>query len=234
MNTLCFGGEGKDTGRNREGRSVGLLRRLRSAVCRPTSVLCILSSALCPLFSGCSLPEAQADPTRFFVLSAPAANASGTNASAAAIRIRPVELASYMRSRPLIVRKNENEVEFKEFARWGEPLEQGIARVLREELLARGAASAVQISGVRASNRPFDYELAVRVLECEGTTTGDVRFRAVWELLPGGGKLAAVARGDSRPDGLKWDGKTETALVAELSKAVSGLAAEIGAAVPKK
>jgi uncharacterized lipoprotein YmbA len=185
--------------------------------------------------SSCSLPEAQADPTRFFVLSTPAANTTGANAAnAPAIRVRPVELASYMRSRPLIVRKSENEVEFREFARWGEPLEQGIARVLREELLARGAASAVQISGVRATSRPFDYELAVRVLACEGAANGDVAFRAVWELIPAGSKALPVARGDYRAEGLKWDGKTETTLVAELSKAVSGLAADIGAATPKK
>lgn len=211
------------------------LHRLRSVLRRPASALCLLFFALCPLFTACSLiPDAQVDPTRFFVLSTPAANASGTNANAAAIRVRPVELASYIRARPLIVRKNENEVEFKEYARWGEPLEQGIARVLREELLARGAASVVQISGVRASSRPFDYEVALRVLACEGTTSGEVHFRAVWELLPAGGKLAPVARGDFRPDGLKWDGKSETSLVGELSKAVAGLAGEIGAAVPKK
>jgi uncharacterized lipoprotein YmbA len=194
---------------------------------RSFAVLSLLSSVLC--LPSCSLPEAQADPTRFFVLSTPAANAGGNLvASAPAIHVRAIELASYIRSRPLIVRKSENEVEFREFARWGEPLEQGIARVLREELLARGAASAVAISGVRATNRPYDFELTVRVLACEGTTGGAVIFRAVWELVGAGGKNApSIARGDFHPEGLKWDGKTETSLVAELSKAVAGLAGEI-------
>ncbi len=185
--------------------------------------------------SGCSLPEAQADPTRFFVLSTSAASAGDhISATAPAIHVRQVELASYIRSRPLIVRKSENEVEFREFARWGEPLEQGIARVLREELLARGAASAVAISGVRAANRPYDYELTVRVLACEGTANGEVSFRAVWELAEAGKAGTIAARGDYHPAGLKWDGKTETALVAELSKAVTGLAADIAAGLPKK
>ena len=197
---------------------------------RPASSVCLLSSVFCLLLaSGCSLlPEAKSDPTRFFVLSTPAANASGNvNASAPAVHVRQVELASYIRSRPLIVRKSENEVEFREFARWGEPLELGVARVLREELLARGAASAVAISGVRATSRPYDFELTVRVLAAEGAANGDVQFRAVWELSAAGKTGAPAARGDYRAEGLKWDGKSETALVAELSKAVAGLAGEI-------
>jgi len=197
-------------------------------------ILGTLFSVVCLLASSCSLPEAQADPTRFFVLSTPAANANANlNASAPAVHVRQVELASYIRSRPLIVRKSENEVEFREFARWGEPLEQGIARVLREELLARGAASAVAISGVRAASRPYDFELTVRVLAAEGGTAGDVQFRAVWELSAAGKTGAPVARGDYHAEGLKWDGKSETALVAELSKAVSGLAGEIAAGLAK-
>ena len=185
--------------------------------------------------AGCSLPQAQADPTRFFVLSTPSGNASGAATDAPAIHLRQIDLASYIRSRPLIVRKSDNEVEFREFARWSEPLEQGIARVLREELVSRGAASSVAISGVRAANRPFDYELGLRVLACEGTAGGDVVFRAAWELIPAGGKNApAVARGDFNAQGLKWDGKNETQLVAELSKAVSSLAGDIAAGLPKK
>jgi uncharacterized lipoprotein YmbA len=195
----------------------------------------LLASVLWLLSSGCSLPQAQADPTRFFVLSTPAANATGAIVpDAPAIHVRQVELASYIRSRPLIVRKNENEVEFREYARWGEPLEQGIARVLREELLARGAASAVAISGVRATNRPYDFELTVRVLACEGTEGGGVSFRAVWELTAAGAKNApSVARGDFHPEDMKWDGKSDTALVAALSKAIAGLAAEIAAGLKK-
>jgi uncharacterized lipoprotein YmbA len=195
---------------------------------RSFAVLGLLSSVLC--LPGCSLPEAQADPTRFFVLSTPAATATGSIVTTApAVHVRQIELASYIRSRPLIVRKSENEVEFREFARWGEPLEQGIARVLREELLARGAASAVVISGVRATNRPYDFELTIRVLACEGTADGNVIFRAVWELAgaAGGKNAPSVARGDFHPEDLKWDGKSETSLVAALSKAVAGLAGEI-------
>lgn len=195
-------------------------------------VLSLVATGL--LLSSCSLPQPQADPTRFYILAPSDGEVAASAAQAPALHVRPIELASYMRSRPLIVRKSNNEIEFREFARWGEPLEQGIARVLREELLARGAVSAVTISGVRAANRPADYELAVRVLACEGTADGGVNFRAMWELSAAGDKSSIAARGDYRANELKWDVRNEGALAGRLSQAVAGLAAEIAAAVPKK
>ena len=108
---------------------------------------CLIPTIAGWAMAGCSLwPEAQTDPTRFYVLSTGAA-APTAQSGAPTVQLRSVELASYLRARPVIVRRGNNEIEFREFARWGEPLELGIGRVLREELLARGAASAVFTSG---------------------------------------------------------------------------------------
>lgn len=184
--------------------------------------------------AGCSfLPEPQTDPTRFYVLAAPD-NGGPPVANAPTVHLGPVELASYLRARPIIVRRGENEVEFREFARWGEALEIGIARVLREELLARGGASAVLQAGSRRSHAAHHYDLNVRVLAAEGDVSGAVLFRAVWELTPPGSKPGEMIRGEYRARDQRWDGKNEAVLAAELSKAVSALAAEIAAALPKK
>lgn len=188
--------------------------------------------------SGCSvIPKAQKDPTRFFVLSAPKADASAQAAeNAPTLRLRPIEVASYVRTRPMIVRHGDNELEFRDFARWGEPLEQGIARVLREELLARGAG-AVALSNARESGGIADYELSVRVLACEGESDGGVNFRAVWKLTPVETKAGAEveaessASGDYRATGLRWNGRDEATLAARLSDAIGGLAAEIAGAM---
>jgi uncharacterized lipoprotein YmbA len=183
--------------------------------------------------AGCSLPQAQSDPTRFYVLSTdPVRAASPSNAPV--ILLREVELANYLRSRPVIVRRGENEIQFREFALWGEPLDHGIARVLREELLARGAASAVLSSASRREHTNVNYSLSVRVLACEGEANGDIAFRAVWDLASTEPKPAAVAHGDFRPTTLRWDGKSEASLAAQLSQAVAGLAAEIAGALGKR
>lgn len=183
--------------------------------------------------AGCSslLPEAQPDPTRFYVLSSPTANGAPASAvpDAPALRLRPIEIASYLRSRPVIVRRGQNELEFREYARWGEPLEQGIARVLREELLARGVASAVAMSGTRAEDvGPVRYQLSVRVLACEGVANGSVSFSALWELVPATGGSGDAIRGEYRSTDLQWTPKDESTLAAAVSRAVAGLAGEIG------
>jgi len=185
------------------------------------------------LLAGCSiLPDSGSDPARFYLLKAPTP-AAAPMAAAPSVQIRPIELASYLRGRPIIVRRGDNEVEFRDFALWGEPLELGVARVLREELFARGAASVVQVAGGRRDGGTPDYALMVKILACEGRADGEVFFRAVWELNKTGTKVPPVGSGDYRPGDLRWDGKTEASLVEQLSLAAGGLAGEIAAALKK-
>lgn len=194
-----------------------------------------LAAALAALaWSGCSiLPEAAADPTRFYVLSTQEAPAASAASVATTVYLRPIELASYLRGRAMVVRRGGNEIEFREFARWGESLDFGIARVIREELLARGAATAVSAGGARRDHvGPDAVTLSVRVLACEGAAHGAVVFRAAWDLTTRDGKV--LATGDYRPTELRWDGKSEAMLAGQLSQAVSGLAAEIAAGLAKK
>ncbi len=182
---------------------------------------------------GCNLvPEAQSDPTRFFVLSVPAVETI-VAAKPPVVHLRPIELASYIKSKPMIVRRSNNEIEFREYARWGEPLEFGIGRVLREELLARGAASEVLATGLRAVEIDYDYELTVRVLACEGGADGAVYFRATWSLATTGATAVVVSHGDFRATDLKWDGKNEASLASALSQAVAALSGEIATALAK-
>lgn len=186
--------------------------------------------------AGCSLlPQVQADPTRFYLLSmtpGPAAPAPA-NGKSPVVHLRPIELASYIRAKPIIVRRGDNEIEFREYARWGEPLEQGIGRVLREDLVARGAAGAVLAAGLRAVDVEYDYTLVVRVLSCEGGVNGTIYFRTVWELSTVGANPRPVARGEVQPADLRWDGKNEGALAAELSKAIGLLAEDIAGGIAR-
>ena len=152
------------------------------------------------------------------------------NTGATAVRLRPIELADYLRTRALIVRHGDNELDFRDFARWGEALGTGITRVLREEFAAR--AAPVATGGMNAGPAEQKIELRIRVLACEGAADGGVRFHATWELLAIGG--VAARRGDYHPATLRWDGENETTLAAALSEAIAGLAAEIAPSIAKK
>jgi hypothetical protein len=197
-----------------------------------TPLLCVVSCIpICLTLIGCSLPQPQPDPTRFYVLSTEATSAVRPS-DAPTVQLQDVELAAYLQSRPVIVRRGENEIEFREYALWGEPLELGIARVLREELLARGAARGVTI-GSRRDLGNHDFKLAVRVLACEGHANGDVAFRAVWSLTTPAPEGDRGAGGDYRAADLQWDGKSEASLAAQLSQAVAGLAGDIASALER-
>lgn len=181
--------------------------------------------------AGCSLlPEAKPDPTRYYVLAASAATAAAP-AGAPVVHLRPVELANYLRARAMVVRRGANEIEFREFARWGEPLEQGIARALRGELLARGAASAVTVGSTRSSRLGTDVELAVRILAFEGHAAGTAAVHAVWELFD---EKGLRHRGEFRSEAARWDGKTEASLAAALGESLAALASEIAPALARK
>lgn len=185
------------------------------------------------LATGCNvLPEAKPDPTRFYVLKASRPPAAAVeNSGAVALRLRPIELADYLRTRALIVRRDDNELDFRDYARWSEALGPAIARVVREEMRARGVA--VSAGGLKSGGAPTEsgFELRIRVLACEGAADGGVRFHAAWELVAIGG--VAARRGDYRPTTLRWDAQNEATLVAALSEAVAGLAGEIAATVKR-
>lgn len=206
-----------------------LPRRARACVRLLPAALLLLMAAGCSI----PIPQAERDPTRFYILSSGQPAPSAPAAQGPAVHLRAVEVANYLQSRPLIIRRGDNEIEFREFARWGEGLDQGVARVLREELLARGAAAAVLAPGLRAPGVKYDYELSVRVLACEGAADGQILFRAIWELAGADAAQGPVAGGDFRPTDLRWDGRSEASLARQLSAAVAALAGEIAAAMKR-
>jgi uncharacterized lipoprotein YmbA len=191
----------------------------------------ILALGFAWLAAGCSVvPEAKVDPTKFYLLSSGEVKGGGElPPNPPIIRLRPVELANYLKARPMIVRRGDNEIEFREYARWGEPLDLGLARVLRERLLASHVARMVTGAVVKPAEGDRVRDLTIRVLSCEGGADGSVRFHAVWEISDATSKV--LAQGDFNPPDLKWNAKTEDTLAAALSEAARGLASEIAAAL---
>lgn len=190
----------------------------------------LLLAATLVCAAGCNvIPAPQADPTRFYVLASPSA-APSSEVKLKRINLRPVEVASYLRSRPLVVRRGDNEVQFRDFARWGEPLEQGIGRVLRDALLASGAAGSISVASSRVGRVAGEPDLMVNVQACEGSADGSVRVEAAWELLTGVDG-SVVARGNFKATGLKWDGRNEAGIAAAVSQGIVALAGEITAAL---
>lgn len=190
------------------------------------------------LVSGCSLiPAATVDPTRYFVLSGPDGRAPARVPDVPVAVLASVEVPGYLRTtRNLVVRTAGNEVTFVDGARWGEALDLGLARVLRETLVAEGRVGRVvqpPLSAQAVEARPV--EIRVQVQACEGRRLADgtwvatlvARYDVVRPVVSGasgGSTSGGVFVAAERP----WDGRTHGELARLLSEAVADLAREIG------
>lgn len=185
--------------------------------------------ALAAFLAGCNiLPEASPENARHFVLEASPARGEAAPAGALTIGMRPVEVATYLRGKAMALRVGDNEVRYAHDAFWAEPLDAGIARVLRENLATRATVLPYPFP----AQLPRDYDLTVRVLSAEGGASG-VRFVAVIELLRVGDKPELVVRREFTAPATAW-GSDYSQLARGLSQAVAALADEVIASAPKK
>jgi len=188
--------------------------------------------ALCVALTGCSglIPPPQTDPTRYYVLAGPPPVPAAAGGQLR-VGLRAVELAAYLKSPDMIVRRGANELVLQDYARWGEPLDAGIARILRERL---GAAPGVG----RVYAQPFpldqtrDCDVAVTILRCEGGTgPGGARFAATIDITSAGDGRLLARRTFVAPEAA-WDGRNFARLAGLLSADVDALGQEIVAALP--
>ena len=203
-----------------------------------SGLACACLAAL--LVGGCKiLPEATIDATRYYVLDGPAATepAAAHPAGAHQIGLRPIELPGYLHNhKDIVVRTGGNELRFEEFARWAEPLETGIGRVLKERLLSTDTIGGVATYPFSVDIRR-DYDVVVRVLNCEGLTLGGkrgvARFAAAYDIIASGAGGQVVARRTFTAPDLPWDGADFGSLARLLSDSVAKLSDDIAANLPK-
>ena len=190
--------------------------------------------------AGCSfLPEPKADPTRYYVLTGPAVDEPGARpvAGAFVVGMKSVQVAPYLTGKAMIVRNATNEIAYQEFARWAEPLDVGVGRMVAARLVASD-----KIKRLYSQPFPFDaerdYDVRVEVLRCEGEHKADGKTVAslaclveVTEAKTGG---AVVLRKVFTAPEAAWDGKDFSRLAQLLSDAVGAVGAEVIAALPAK
>lgn len=207
---------------------------------RPRRWLFRLFSAFgCWTLTGCALLQPRGDSTRFYVLTAP--NVSMDRPGESEFRrwkvgLRPVEVPAYLRSKAMVVRTGHNEIQFADFDRWAEPLEQGISRVMKETL-----SSVPNVAGVTLNSHgedTLDYEVTVRILACEGgrATNGpsSIRFAATWEVRSVGSRSPLTKHGRFTPDPLAWDGQSYGQLAERLSEVIAALSKTVVANLPRE
>lgn len=141
-------------------------------------LLLMCFSMLC-LF-GCIIPESNHVEPDFFLLSyipqdLNQSKIHGDNS----FYLREIELPQYLKDPRMVVRPTPHTIEFREFDRWGEPLEDGVARVLALNLQEQSNDS---IHSIFPNRRKDDlrWDLAVSFSCFERISNDRVSVRSKW------------------------------------------------------
>ena len=141
--------------------------------------------------AGCAV----SDPTQYYTLRQPAVRnapsevASTTGRSAAepgavTIGVGPVVMPAYLDRGQIVTRTDADQVRIVTFHRWAEPLSDGIARVLGEEIGARvGTERIVMFPWPGGVARTIQYQVVVGVSRFDGRPGGDVTLDTRWRIL---------------------------------------------------
>jgi uncharacterized lipoprotein YmbA len=204
---------------------------------RPT-----LAALLLPFLAACSvLPKPQPDPTRHYVLTGPAVETVNANLGQGTLTVgvRTVSVAPYLDGKAMIVRRGDNEIVYRDFARWAEPLGVAINRML----VARLHVSP-QVARVLRQPFPFDVtrdvDVAVTVLRAEGRVRADgtttTNFLCGIEIVRvserPGVPTEVLAREIFEAPEIPWKEGDYAALAQGLSESIAKLAEAIVAKLP--
>ena len=172
---------------------------------------------------------------RYFVLSAgwqPGNEAPAGDSAGVAIGLRQMELAAYLETPFIVVRRGPHQIEFSEFRRWGEDLGQGINRAVAG-YMAAGAPFLRIESAPWPLRAQHDYLIQLHILHFEGVapaippaSSGEAHMLARWEIIdPHDGAMLARGTTEYREGG--WTVGDYDELVALLDSGLRVLSEEL-------
>jgi len=158
--------------------------------------IALLLTAVTLLVTGCA---GVVDRTRYYALSptpaAPGGFAPAALSAAAAVGVGPVQVPRYLERLQIVTRGANDVVEIAPDDRWAEPLENGIAQVLADNLGPELGSERITVFPWRGGvARVLDYQVVVMVLRFEGSPGREVTLDARWRLLGKDGQELALKR----------------------------------------
>lgn len=173
---------------------------------RRLTVLCALAG-----LAGCSLSHGEPAQRHYVLGGSPgqgSAAAPRPGLAGLAVGVRRLEVAPYLESSSIAVRRGPQEITLSEFHRWGEPLSGGIGRAVAGNLTAGARFRAVDVAPWPLREK-YDRLVQLHVLRFEGTASaepaasrGEARLLVTWEIIrQRDGEVLARGTTDYRRDG---------------------------------
>jgi hypothetical protein len=179
--------------------------------------------------AGCvNLGSGTQQTTKFYVLnslySAKGEIEPQTTVDGKVIGIGPVDIPEYVNRPQIITRTSTNELEVAPFARWAEPVETNLSRVVAENLTVLLSTDRVIVYPWKGTVT-IDYQVSLEVTRFDGVLGGPVSMRARWTVLGDNGAEVLLRKQSS----LSTHAEAETyeALVAAQSRLLADLSRQI-------
>ncbi len=141
------------------------------------------------MMQGCVNLKPRENETRFYVLGGQQLQAPVSDSEGAVVGLRRLQLATYLDSPHLVVRRGANEVEFLDAHRWGEDLSPAINRVLAGLMTAEADVKQVDVVPW-STGAQHDYVVEISVTKFEGTRLAQpgsagmhAHLEAYWKVL---------------------------------------------------
>ena len=204
------------------------MRRINAKYCLGLAALCFAVS-----FTGCiSIPTS---PTpRYYALTpmnenkAVVADSMSARLNAMIIGIGPVKIPEYLNRPQIVTMNNEKMLQFAQFDRWGESLDLGLARLIREDLTSI-------LPGTKLTLYPWNplvtvkYQVAVEIIQLDSDLAKDMHFVVQWTVIDvQNSKTVIIKRSEFR---LPIVSHNYSGLAQTLSTACSSLSDQIAQAL---
>lgn len=154
------------------------------------------------------------------------------------IGIGPVKIPEYLNRPQIVTRDSNNMLIFAQFDRWGESLDVGIGRLIRENLIIMlpGATLETFPWGLDV---PVKYQVFIDIVQLEGELAEDLILSVQWSVFDiDKKKMAIIKRTEFRqaisPHNYSGLVKTLSAACASLSSEIAGELESLGALPEEK
>jgi uncharacterized protein len=198
---------------------------MKQIVIRSCTVMSVLCLAL--VLSGCI--SAKNSPTpRFYMLQAVYENQVSKKmniASDVVIGVGPVKIPEYQDRPQIVTRDKEKMLKFAQFDRWGESLDLGMARLIRENLAVM-FPEAKFTSYPWNSSIPVKYQVVVEIVQLDSELDKDLFLVAQWLVIDAqNAKTMIIKRSEFRqsiiPQNYSGLAKTLSMVCASLSSEIA-------------
>lgn len=177
-------------------------------------------SMLAALAAGCA-----SSPARFYTLSATAA--PSTASSKLSVAVGPVSVPAAVDRPEIVVSASANQVTLDDFNRWASPLQDNLARVVAENLVALLGTPRVTLFPQTLNTDP-DYRVQIEIRNFESAPGKSASLDAVWTVRRSRDGKTETGRTSARE---KVDDSSFDALAAAHSRGVARLSQDIADAV---